>query len=232
MSDHALRFLLLASFWSLVVASASGAPKPVQALDAADNYPVTIERTSIPRDELRQQTLLNMREFRAAYALSPVPHNTVLFLECYVNGQQVARYKSTFAMHWNQEKHGTGVISAAWLAEDKELVFLNDNGFQRYGGWVDRLKIPEEVFDEPSEVFCFQKPGPEFRERRPNLDDGKETVYPIVGICGKEHGKIGPFGSSVEDFIKGCSLYGVHRFIIVYMYLGKMSEHPGLQFDN
>ena len=60
----------------------------------------------------------------------------------------------------------------------------------------------------------------------------KETVYPILGICGKNHRKARRFRSSVEDFIKACSRHGVHQFIIVYMYMGRSGEYPGIKFDN
>ncbi len=204
----------------------------VEAAVAGDS-PLRLEQTEIPRDEARQQALLNYREYRFAYSLKATPMNTCLFAECFVEGRLTRRINLTYAMHWEKNEHAKGLISIGWLPRSRELVAINDNGFNSPGFWTSRATLPPDVFDTPSQVVYSEAPAPETRERPPNYPRDL-VVYPLMAIAGKRdaatQSSIRPL-STATNFLREAKSNHVQKCIVIYMFFGTAGDSPPLHFD-
>ena len=199
----------------------------------AEDAPIILNWEEIPPNESRQQALLNYREYRFAYSLTPTPFSSLLFAECFVDGQLVRRVRLSSVYHWKMEEYSKGYISVGWIPHSKEIVAINDNGYGYAGFWSARAKLQSDVFDSPSQVIYSSKPS---LESRKGVGDNHApiNVYPIIGIAGERglmtKSRIGPL-SSTATFLHEAKSDHVRRCVVVYIYFEASGGEPPLHFD-
>ncbi len=197
------------------------------------DFPISLKEAVVPREEMRQQILQGIKEYRYTYSFAKVPFSSYFFAECYTDGKFTRRYLLTTAMPWNKSDYGKGTLSLGWNFVTRELVMINDNGF---GLWNSRLTLPRDVFDKPSLVVCAEKIQPEVRET-PGYYPTRNTIYPVLGLLGGEnHNKFVRKThftlTSAADFVKGATQYGEKYCLVIYSYGNQGGGNPPFEVEN
>jgi hypothetical protein len=127
---------------------------------------ILFKEVPVSRDEVRQQRLAGLHEFRCSYDfLLPAKQTIMLFAETFRDGKSVGLYPMSISGGQNSGAQAKGFISVGWRRDARELVTINDDG---YLPWVARMKISEKEFETPELdwsfwAFYFEKSLPERR---------------------------------------------------------------------
>jgi hypothetical protein len=198
-----------------------------------DDYPIALKEVVVPREEMRQQILTGIKEYRYAFSFANVPDETTFIAECYTDGKFTRRFQLTSAMAWKNSGYGHGTLSLGWNCSTRELALIVDNGF---GLWNSRLIIPSEDFDRPDVIVSAEKPISETRET-PDYYPPHNTIYPILGLVGSQtseqdipivkgakvpsfriRGKTHFSLTSATDFVHQVTAYGTRHCLIIYAF--------------
>jgi len=209
-----------------------------------DDYPIMLKEVAVPRDEMRQQILSGIKEYRYAFSFAVVPDQTAFFAECYTDGKFTHRFQLTSAMAWKKDEYGHGTLSLGWNYATHELVLIVDNGF---GLWNSRLNLPNEDFDRLSAVVSADKPIFEVRET-PGYYPVRNTIYPVLGLVGAQAseeavqpGKVPGYTirgkthfslTSTTDFVRQVTGYGQRHCLIIYAFSNVGGGSPPFKTEN
>ncbi|GEM_PF-3029817 len=184
----------------------------------------------VPKEELRLQRVLRLKEFRMEYKLASVPERMDLFLETYSNGEMVHRRNVTSAQAYKNKNYGAGTISVFWNPEKREIVVLNDNGFE-YGPWQGRIKLLPHEMDKPFDAFYFKKSLPEYKQALKQSGKKSVPVYPVMGISGWRNQTTNYGGvSKSAEFIAACRNAGANLCAVLFYYPSESIDPMPLAF--